>query len=77
MTHLNILLILLLYTDAMTRDLAVDQHSTWNRSALNHPYRGYPVTVKSSNRDETQHALHCLCLVSKIFILTNVNLPQF
>ena len=31
--------ILLLYTGAMMRDFAVEQHSTWNGLALNCPYR--------------------------------------
>ena len=39
-------IILYFYTGAMMRDLTVDQHSTQNGSALNHPYRGYPTTVK-------------------------------
>ena len=59
--------ILLLYTGVVMQDLAVDQHSTWNGSALNHPYRGYPVTVQPSTRDATPNALHCLCLVSDTF----------
>ena len=31
--------ILYLYTGAVMRDLAVEQHSTWNGLVLNHPYR--------------------------------------
>ena len=37
------------------------------------PYRGYPVTFQAINhtisRTTTQHALHCLCLVSESLIL--------
>ena len=52
--------ILLLYTGAVMRDLVVEQHSTQNRLALNHPYGDYtaltPVINQENPQDNAQHA---------------------
>ena len=61
--------ILLLYTGAVMQDLAVDQHSTWNRPALNQPHRGYLMIVKPSAKDPPYNALHCPCLVREHFYI--------
>ena len=47
------------------RDLTVEQHSTWNGLALNHPYRA--TTMSNPVIQHVQHALRCLCLVSEPF----------
>ena len=49
----------------MMRDLAVEQHSTQNGLVLNHPYKATQHQSQSSTREDAQHGLHCLCLVSE------------
>ena len=61
------------------RDLAVEQHCTWNGLALNLPRtESTQHQPQSSTREEAQHALHCLCLENKstLKFFTNVSLPQ-
>ena len=59
----------------MTRDLTVEEHSTWNRLALNCHTGSTQHQLQLSAREDAQHALHCLCLVSKFFISTNISSP--
>ena len=47
-----------------------------DRSALNQPYRGYPVIVKTSAKVATYNALHHLCLVSENFIYSLMSAHQ-
>ena len=58
---------LLLYTDAVMRDLTMEQHCTWNGLALNCHTELTQHQTQSSTREDAQHALHCLCLVSESF----------
>ena len=46
MLHLN--------TGAMMQDVAVEQHSTQNGSALIHPYRDCPVEFQAINQKSKQ-----------------------
>ena len=64
-----------LYTSAIRQDLTVEQHFTWNGSALNHPIQRLPSKVSSHQPEytTTHHALHHSCLVSEPTILYYYN----
>ena len=53
-----------LYTGAVTWILTVEQHSTWNRSAFNHPETTqwcFQADKQPIYHTTAHYALHCLC----------------